>query len=105
MIEDMNLRNQEYLASLQSLTNLQPLITARAQQRHDRGPWHLFTLAPGLEAFLNGEPERSRRVLNLLVANDLAWCDHPASDRPAFCRVTCTVALPTVVWCWRAIGK
>ena len=75
---------QEYLASLKSLTNLQPLITARAQQRHDRGPWHLFTLAPGLEAFLNGEPERSRRVLNLLVANDLAWCDRPAADRPAF---------------------
>ena len=75
---------QEYQASLRLLTNVEPLITARAQQRHDRGPWHLFALAPGLEAFLNGEPERSRRVLNLLVANDLAWCDRPASDRPAF---------------------
>jgi hypothetical protein len=75
---------QEYLASLGLLTNVEPLITARAQQRHDRGPWHLFALAPGLEAFLNGEPERSRRVLNLLVANDLAWCGRPASDRPAF---------------------
>jgi hypothetical protein len=75
---------QEYLASLRSLTNLQPLMTARAQQRHDRSPGHLFTLVPALEAFLSGEPERSRRVLNLLVANDLAWCDRPASDRPAF---------------------
>ena len=75
---------KEYLASLKSLTNVQPFITARAQQRHDRGPWHLFALAPGLEGFLDGEPERSRRVLNLLVASDLAWCDRPASDRPAF---------------------
>ena len=74
----------EYLASLKLLTNVQPLITAPAQQRHDRGPWHLFALAPGQEAFLDGEPERSRRVLNLLVASDLAWCDRPVSDRPAF---------------------
>jgi hypothetical protein len=75
---------QEYLASVKSLTNIQPLITARAKQRYELGSWHLFALAPGLEAFLNGEPERSRRVLNLLVANDLSWCDRPASDRPAF---------------------
>ena len=32
---------QEYLAALESLTNLQPLITARAEQHHDRGRWHL----------------------------------------------------------------
>jgi hypothetical protein len=74
----------EYIGSLASLTNQQPLIAARAQQRHDRGQWHVFAVAPGLEGFLNGEPERSRRVLNLLVANDLAWCDRPASDRPVF---------------------
>ena len=23
-------------------------------------------------------------MLNLLVASDVAWCDRPASDRPAF---------------------
>jgi hypothetical protein len=74
----------EYMVAMEVLSNLQPAITARAQQRHDRGPWHLFTIAPGLEAFLNGEPERSRRVLNLLVAGDLAWCDRPIADRPAF---------------------
>ena len=74
----------EYLGALETLRDLQPAITARAQQRHDRHPWHLFTIAPGLEAFLNGEPERSRRVLNLLVASDLAWCDRPFADRPAF---------------------
>jgi hypothetical protein len=74
----------EYLGALEALSNLQPAITARAQQRHDRRPWHLFAIAPGLEAFLNGEPELSRRVLNLLVASDLAWCDRPVSDRPAF---------------------
>lgn len=74
----------EYLAALETLSNLQPAIIARAQQRHDRGPWHVFAIAPGLEAFFNGEPERSRRVLNLLVASDLAWCDRPIADRPAF---------------------
>jgi len=73
---------QEYLGAAESLTNLQPFIAARAQQRHDRPPWHLFALAPALEAFLEGEPERSRRVLNLLVANDLAWCDRAVGDRP-----------------------
>ena len=69
---------------MESLTNLGPLITARAAQRQDLAPWHVFTLAPGLEAFLKNEPERSRRVLKLLVANDLAWCDRPVPDRPAF---------------------
>ena len=57
---------------LESLTNLQPFIAWRAEQRQDRGPWHLFALAPGSGVF-SGEPERSRRVLNMLVANDLAW--------------------------------
>ncbi len=75
---------QEYLASLKSLSNIEPLITASTKQHHDRVWWHLFALAPGLEIFLDGEPERSRRVLDLLVANDLTWCDRPASDRPAF---------------------
>ena len=37
---------------------------------------------PSLEAFFQNEPERSRRVLRLLAANDLAWCDRPASERP-----------------------
>ena len=40
----------------------------------------LLAFAPGLDAFLRGEPERSRRVLRLLAANDLAWCDRPASN-------------------------
>ena len=37
-----------------------------------------------VEAFLHREPERSRRVLRLLIANDLAWIDRPATERPAF---------------------
>ena len=74
----------EYLAALETLGNLQPAVTAPPEQRQDRGAWHLFAIAPKLEAFLNGEPERSRRVLNLLVASDLAWCDRPLSNRPAF---------------------
>jgi hypothetical protein len=76
--------HHEYRNSLEALSNLSPLITLRAQQRLDRGRWHLFTLAPSLEAFLTGEPERSRRVLNLLVASDLSWCDRPIALRPAF---------------------
>ncbi len=39
-------------------------------------------IAPSLDAFLRGEPERSRRVLRLMAANDLAWCGQP--QRPAF---------------------
>jgi hypothetical protein len=74
----------EYMVAAESLKNLQPLIAARAEQRHDRSAWHLFALAPGLEAFLSGEPERSRRVLDLLAANDLAWCDRPVAERPGF---------------------
>jgi hypothetical protein len=42
----------------------------------------LSAFAPGLDAYLRGEPERSRRVLRLLAANDLAWCDRSASERP-----------------------
>ena len=74
---------QAYLDAVETLVNPQPLIAARAQQRHDIGPWHLVRRA-GPAAFLSGEPERSRRVLNLLVASDLAWCDRPVSDRPDF---------------------
>jgi hypothetical protein len=72
----------EYLVALDSLANPAPLIAARAKQRPDRGAWHPFTIAPALEAYLDGEPERSRRVLNLLLANDLAWCDRPVADQP-----------------------
>jgi hypothetical protein len=74
---------QEYLNALDTLRNLQPLIDIRIQQHHDVGPGNLFAIAPGLAAFMSGEPERSRRVLNLLVAGDLAGCDRPVSDRPA----------------------
>jgi hypothetical protein len=73
---------QEYFGALESLANPQPMIAARAKERHDRPDWHLFAIAPALEAYLDGEPERSRRVLNLLIANDLAWCDRPAADQP-----------------------
>ena len=43
-----------------------------------------MAFAPNLDTFLRGEPERSRRVLRLLAANDLAWCDRPVGERPAF---------------------
>ncbi len=44
----------------------------------------LFSFAPALEVYFRGEPEWSRRVLRLLAANDLAWCDRPVSERPGF---------------------
>jgi hypothetical protein len=47
-------------------------------------PSRRFDLLPDLEVYLRGEPERSRRVLRLLAANDLAWCDRPVAERPAF---------------------
>ncbi len=78
---------QEYLGAVESMANLKMLVAARGQQRQDRSVWHPFALAPGLEVFLSGEPERSRRVLNLLVANDLAWCDRPMEEQP-------TIAVP-----------
>ena len=64
--------------------DLEPLIVERARRRADAGAFDPFAFAPNLGAFLRGEPERSRRVLRLLAANDLAWCDRPASERPAF---------------------
>ncbi len=73
---------QEHRAALELLTNPQPMIAARAKGRNDRAWWHVFALAPAFEAYLDGEPERSRRVLNLLLANDLAWCDRPVVDQP-----------------------
>ncbi|MGO9920805.1 MAG: hypothetical protein ACLQIB_39710 [Isosphaeraceae bacterium] len=85
---------REYLIAVESLKNLQPLIAARAQARHDLGRWHVLDLAPRLEAFLSGEPERSRRVLNLLVANDVAWCDRPVALRPEFAGETLHIFVP-----------
>ena len=74
---------EEYLDAEDSLANPQPLIAERARQRTQAGPFGLLGPAPALEAFLRNEPERSRRILRLLVANDLAWCDRPAMERPA----------------------
>ncbi len=72
----------EYQAAEESLVNLDYLIAERARGRAADGRSDLSTIAPSLDAFLRGEPERSRRVLRLLAANDLAWCDQP--QRPAF---------------------
>ena len=74
----------EYQAAEESLENLHLLIDERARGRAALGTFDLIAYAPNLDTFLRGEPERSRRVLRLLAANDLAWCDRPAGDRPAF---------------------
>ncbi|QEH38995.1 hypothetical protein OJF2_76070 [Aquisphaera giovannonii] len=74
----------EYEAADESMEDLSPRIAARAQPRSDAGTFDPSAFAPGLAAFLRGEPERSRRVLRLLAANDLAWCDRPIIDRPAW---------------------
>lgn len=73
----------EFLAAEESLANLEPLVAARTRQRSGSSSAGMFAFVPGLEAFLQYEPERSHRVLRLLVANDLAWCDRPVSERPA----------------------
>jgi hypothetical protein len=73
----------EYQAADEFLENgLQTLIAERARHLADARVFDLSAFAPGLDAYLRGEPERSRRVLRLLAANDLAWCDRPASERP-----------------------
>ena len=72
----------QYRVADDSLDYPQPLIAERAKHLADAGTGDLSAYAPDLDAFLRGEPERSRRVLRLLAANDLAWCDVPASERP-----------------------
>jgi hypothetical protein len=74
----------EYRSALEMLETWWISLPKQAQRHPERSRWHVFTLAPSLETFLSGEPERSRRVLNLLVASDLTWCDRPVVDRPAF---------------------
>jgi hypothetical protein len=72
----------EYQVADESLEYPQPLIAERARHVADARAFDLSAFAPDLDAYLRGEPERSRRVLRLLAANDLAWCDRPASERP-----------------------
>ncbi len=74
---------QEYLLALESLTPPKPFFTSQPQQPAHPAQRPFIPSLPALDAFLHGEPERSRRVLNLLVANDLAWCDRPVDQRPA----------------------
>ncbi len=73
---------QEYLVALESLTSPKPFFTSQPQQPANAAQRPYFASFPALDAFLHNEPERSRRVLNLLVANDLAWCDRPVDVRP-----------------------
>jgi hypothetical protein len=79
-----NFYRGEYQVAEASLANLQPLIAERVQGRAAIGAFEPLAFAPNLDAFLRGEPERSRRVLRLLAANDLAWCDRPAGERPEY---------------------
>jgi hypothetical protein len=73
----------EYWVADASLEYPQPLIAERARHLADAGTSDLSAIAPALDAFLRGEPERSRRVLRLLAANDLAWCDRATAERPS----------------------
>jgi hypothetical protein len=74
----------EYQAAQESLANLDMLIAERARVRAAIGMSDALAFAPNLDTFLRGEPERTRRVLDLLAANDLAWCDRPVGERPEF---------------------
>ena len=73
---------EEYLAAMRALDEPGRLLAQRASRRQQAGASSLFDLSPALEGLLRREPERSRRVLRLLVANDLAWFDRPSVDRP-----------------------
>ena len=72
----------EYRAADRALENPGPMIAERARHLAEAGSFDLAVYAPSLDAYLRGEPERSRRILRLLAVNDLAWCDRPAFDRP-----------------------
>jgi hypothetical protein len=72
----------EYLAAEESLANIDSLVAERTKARAAAGASDPLAFAPRLDAFLRGEPDRTRRVLRLLAANDLAWCDHSPEARP-----------------------
>src|SRR5262249_43730366 len=72
----------EYLAAEESLANLESLVAERTKARAAAGASDPLAFAPRLDAYLRGEPDRTRRVLRLLAANDLAWCDHSPAERP-----------------------
>jgi hypothetical protein len=74
----------EYQTADESFMRLSLSSVLDDQRRSGIVPPGHFERLPGLEVYLRGEPERSRRVLRLLAANDLAWCDRPVSERPAF---------------------
>jgi hypothetical protein len=76
----------EYLITMESPENEAALNPRSVHPDPAVESWDSFALhlRPGLDAYLAGEPERSRRVLNLLVANDLAWCDRSSAQRPGF---------------------
>jgi hypothetical protein len=74
----------EFEAAEATLANLPMLIAERARVREAIGASDAMSFAPNLDTFLRGEPERTRRVLHLLAANDLAWCDRPVAERPEF---------------------
>ena len=61
----------------------EPADRRASASRATGGPGPL-AFAPNLDTFLRGEPERTRRVLHLLAANDLAWCDRSVGERPEF---------------------
>ncbi len=55
--------------------------------------WNWSSSGPGRAFFqaersLKREPERSRRVFRLVIANWLAYCDRPRSTRPPFAKLT-----------------
>ncbi len=74
---------REYLLALESLMQPKPWFASEPRQPANHAQRPFFAHLPALDAFIHAEPERSRRVLNLLVANDLAWCDRPLHERPA----------------------
>jgi len=76
----------DYLAALNQLTTSGAALQLGRSGRGDpESEWYL-RLPAVLHArwFLNGDPERTRRVLRMLFANWLAQCDKPWDARPMF---------------------
>ena len=73
----------EYLTFIQTMERPDLLKALIEGLETPEGSWRRQRVAlHHVEAFLKREPERSRRLLRLVVANWLPYCDRPKSARP-----------------------
>lgn len=73
----------EYLAEMQELDRSLDELAQQGDDRADESLWqNQMPWGRVIRLFLRHEPEQSRRLVKLLIANDLAQCDRPINSRP-----------------------